>query len=246
MFKVNEGQYETILINDGIGIDENHRERIDRLGHIERFNFSSDLSIWSNKYANMINGTDSTLWHPNVNRDEHIYTFNNDICRSVYVKYNQTRRNSYDISTYRYTLPDEIFANSSDNQGFCSQVTTINGTQEIKCLPNGLFSLSPCIHCKYDKQTIHTYRLIHTYLVRGSPLTVPLPIIASNPHFLAADRSIQQAIEADHRWYVFNGMTRTNKCLSLVVMNGSRRMQFNINVVNDSRIRFESNYLLLR
>ena len=31
---------------------------------IERFNLSANILIWSNKYADMINRTDSTIWHP--------------------------------------------------------------------------------------------------------------------------------------------------------------------------------------
>jgi len=33
------------------------------------------------------------------------------------------------------------------------------------------------------------------YLVSGSPVSIPLPIIASNPHFLDADRLVQNAID---------------------------------------------------
>ncbi|CAF4337870.1 unnamed protein product, partial [Adineta steineri] len=143
---VNEAQYETILINNGVGFDINHTERIDNVGKIERFNFSTNLSIWSNKYANMINGTDSTIWHPDARKDELIYTFMNDICRSVYLKFNQTRQNSFDISTYQYTLPNDVFANSSDNEGFCLNSSTSDKIQQLKCLPSGLFSLSSCIH----------------------------------------------------------------------------------------------------
>ncbi|CAF3534142.1 unnamed protein product [Adineta steineri] len=215
---VNEAQYETILINNGIGFDINHTERIDNVGKIERFNFSTNLSIWSNKYANMINGTDSTIWHPDARKDELIYTFMNDICRSVYLKFNQTRQNSFDISTYQYTLPNDVFANSSDNEGFCLNSSTSDKIQQLKCLPNGLFSLSSCIH------------------LSGSTFAIPLPIIASNPHFLAADRSVQDAIiglmpdEMLHRSYIdIEPMTG-------IVMNGSRRMQFNLNVINDSKI----------
>ncbi|CAF3263273.1 unnamed protein product, partial [Rotaria sp. Silwood2] len=70
----------------------------------------------------------------------------------------------------------------------------------------------------------------------GSSLSIPLPIIASNPHFLATDRSVQDAVdglipdEILHRSYMDIEPTTG------IVMNGSRRMQFNINVVNDSKI----------
>lgn len=33
------------------------------------------------------------------------------------------------------------------------------------------------------------------FLVSGSSLAIPLPIIASNPHFLDADKIIQNAVE---------------------------------------------------
>jgi hypothetical protein len=92
----------------------------------------------------MINGTDSTIWHPDARKDELIYTFMNDICRSVYLKFNQTRENLFDINTYRYTVPDEVFANSSDNEGFC--------LNNKKCLPSGLFSLTSCVHCKFKNE----------------------------------------------------------------------------------------------
>ncbi|CAF2858108.1 unnamed protein product [Rotaria sp. Silwood2] len=146
---VNEAQYETILINNGVGFDENHNERLNNLGKIERFNFSTSLSIWSNKYANMINGTDSTIWHPDARKDETIYTFMNDICRSVHLKYNQTHKNLFDINTYQYIIPNDAFANISDNEGFCLNYTMTNETQQLKCLASGLFSLTPCLHCKF-------------------------------------------------------------------------------------------------
>lgn len=139
---VNEAQYETLLINSGVGSDEN----LKKLGEIERFNFSSSLSIWSNSYANMINGTDSTVWHPFVDKNERIYSFMTDICRSVYVKFNKSQENPFGINTYRYTVPDEIFANSIENEGFCEKKTFANGTEQLRCLPDGLFSMTPCIH----------------------------------------------------------------------------------------------------
>ena len=142
-------QYETLLINNGVGVDANHHERVAQVGNIERFNFSSGLAIWSNPYANMINGTDSTLWHPDIKKDELLYAFINDICRSIHLKYDQTRRNPFGINTYRYILPDDFYSNSSDNEGFCEKTTLSNGTLVLTCLPDGLFSLSPCIHCKF-------------------------------------------------------------------------------------------------
>ena len=140
----------TILVNDGVGYDANHVERINDVGRIERFNFQTNLSYWSDEFANMINGTDSTLWHPAATRTERIYSFIPDICRSVYLEYNETRQNSFSISNYRYTLPNRVFDNSTENHGFCLNYTTPNRTQERQCLPSGLFSLRSCVHCKIN------------------------------------------------------------------------------------------------
>lgn len=140
----------------------------------------------------MINGTDSSIGHPDTSKDELIYAFMNDICRSVHLKFNETYRNTFDINTYRYTLPTDLFANTSADGGFCLFDPI---QQQRKCLPNGLFSLSPCIHCEFAHYAYLISKFILSFIVSGSKLSIPLPIIASNPHFLDADRSVQVALE---------------------------------------------------
>jgi lysosome membrane protein 2 len=135
-----------VLINDGIGYDDDHQERIHRVGHIERFNFETNITFWSDEYANMINGTDSTLWHPIESKLERIFTFMPDVCRSIYLEYNETLENRFNIDTYRYTLSDSVFANSSDNRGFCLNSTSPIEATDVQCLPAGLFTLSRCVH----------------------------------------------------------------------------------------------------
>jgi hypothetical protein len=90
-------------------------------------------------------------------------------------------------------------------------------------------------------------------------MSIPLPMIASNPHFLSADMSVQSAVdgltpdESQHRTYLdiepitgskyFPCVHSSTRIFTLfvfvcflAVMNGSRRMQININIVNDSTI----------
>ncbi|CAF1499933.1 unnamed protein product [Rotaria magnacalcarata] len=206
------------LVNNGVGRDENFNDRINEVGLVERFNFESKLSYWSNEYANMINGTDSTLWHPSTRKNERIYSFISDICRSVYLDYNETLTNNFNIETYHYTLPNSVFSNSTENEGFCLNSTIANKTNELECLPSGLFSLKTCIRFP------------------ESMIAIPLPIIGSSPHFLAADPAVQNAVyglEPDdiaHRSFV------DIEPLTGIVMNGSRRLQVNLNVINDSAI----------
>lgn len=128
--------YDTFLVKNGEGNDW--------AGTNERFNYSSSLSIWSDQYANMINGTDGTIWHPNATEDERFYAFFPDICRSTYLTYSETRKDFLGTDVYRYTLPHTIFDNSTENQGFCINSTTTNKTDELHCLPSGVFTQIPC------------------------------------------------------------------------------------------------------
>ncbi|CAF2399961.1 unnamed protein product [Rotaria sp. Silwood2] len=217
---IRESRSNIFLINNGVGIDTNHAERINNVGQVERFNFENSLPFWSNEYANMINGTDSTIWHPYTTDTERIYTFISDICRSVYLDFKERRTNKYNIKNYRYTTPNSVFANSTENEGFCLNFTTSNKTHELECLSSGLFSLRTCLRLT-DNST---------------PIAIPLPIIGSSPHFLGADPSVQNGVigltpdEIKHRSFM------DIEPLTGIVMNGSRRLQINLNVINDSAI----------
>jgi hypothetical protein len=166
--------YDTFLINNGANT-------------IEAFNYSTSLAIWFDSYANMINGTDGTLWHPNATQDERIYAFYPEICRSIYLTFNETQSNICGIDLYRYTLPNTIYSNSTENQGFC-----INGTQ---CLLSGLFTQIPCQKCESIIYCFLKWMLHHNYVYLVSELFVPYPKIASNPHFLDADPIVLNAVE---------------------------------------------------
>jgi scavenger receptor class B protein 1 len=148
-FQVSGAGLNTFVINNGAGFDANHVERVNNLGKIERFNDEPTLPYWTNEYANMINGTDSTLWHPDASKTERVYAYIPDICRSIYLEFNDTRANKFNIDTYHYTFPNTVFSNSPENVGFCLNSTAVNKTHELECLPSGLFSLKTCIHRKF-------------------------------------------------------------------------------------------------
>lgn len=42
---------------------------------------SSEVDYWNTEYANMINGTDASSWHPFVQKNEKLPIFSGDICR---------------------------------------------------------------------------------------------------------------------------------------------------------------------
>jgi hypothetical protein len=96
------------------------------------------LNYYDTPSANLINGTDGTFYPPFRTRDQVMYAYNADMCRSyklVYLKDDIVD----DIDVYQFHLPENIFSNASsnpDNTGFC--------TDKDKCLGNGVMNISKC------------------------------------------------------------------------------------------------------
>ena len=49
----------------------------------------TSLDVWADSHCNAINGTDASLFHSFIEKNETLYIFTNDICRSIYVQYEQ-------------------------------------------------------------------------------------------------------------------------------------------------------------
>ena len=49
----------------------------------------TSIDVWTDSYCNAINGTDGTMFHPFIEKNETLYMFTNDICRSIYAQYEQ-------------------------------------------------------------------------------------------------------------------------------------------------------------
>jgi lysosome membrane protein 2 len=213
----------TFLINSGVDVHKDDVDRLKQVGNIEGMNGQSTVSYWSNDYANMINGTDSTIWHPDTHTDDEVYIFSSDLCRSFRLEFSEKRKNTFGIENYRFILPGNVYSNSGDHRDFCLNITR-NRTHQVECLSDGLMSMRTCIK------------------LSGSSVSIPLPIYSSFPHFLDAAPSVQNGIqglspnELKHRSFMdVEPITGT-------VMNGSRRMQVNLNVLNDSSINLISKY----
>lgn len=95
----------------------------------------------------MINGTDSTLWHPGTTVDDEVYIFTADLCRSMRLSYQKKLTNDYDIENYRFVLPSTTF-NNTLSQDFCLNTTHRKSGTRRECLPDGLMSLKTCIKCE--------------------------------------------------------------------------------------------------
>ena len=75
------------------------------------------MTNWGTPYAGMINGTEGTLFHPGVSRNDTLYVFVDQLFRSGYFTY-QKDVEQYGIQLYRFVLPPEELKNSTQDPGF--------------------------------------------------------------------------------------------------------------------------------
>lgn len=109
---------------------------INKLEQYAMWRGRSNLTWWSDKYANMINGTDGTQFSPEVSKNAVYYAFSPEICRSVFFKYESTATLK-EIKLYRFTAPKELYLSGDvypPNKGFCVP----------QCLPSGCLNVSLC------------------------------------------------------------------------------------------------------
>ncbi|KAM5194692.1 lysosome membrane protein 2 [Mantella aurantiaca] len=105
---------------------------------IVEWNNQRKLSWWTSESCNMINGTDGTTFHPLIDKDDILYMFSSDLCRSLYAIYDSTK-SVKKVSAFRFVPPAKIFANitiNPGNAGFCVPAGN--------CLPSGLLNVSEC------------------------------------------------------------------------------------------------------
>ena len=173
--------------------------RLTQAGNIEKYNGETSLPYWTNEYANRINGTDSTIWHANTKKNDDVYIFSPDLCRSLHLQYSEIHYNIFGIETLRFTLPTNVFDNIPENEGFCLNTTdSSDNSSKIECLPTGLMSLKSCLKRKFNNFNYFYLLIIVCLASGGESMLVPLPIIASSPHFLGAADSVQNAVHGLH------------------------------------------------
>ncbi|KAL4705682.1 hypothetical protein ACJJTC_018755 [Scirpophaga incertulas] len=112
------------------------------LGRITEYGARPHLPYWkTSSVCNMINGTDSGIFHPFVNKEQPLYSLNTDICRSVELRY-QNDVEYKGVSAYRFTV-NEWFLDNSDGC-YCLNLTRgIN--RPDGCLYEGAMELYSCL-----------------------------------------------------------------------------------------------------
>uniref|UniRef100_A0A8C8DM32 Lysosome membrane protein 2 n=1 Tax=Oryzias sinensis TaxID=183150 RepID=A0A8C8DM32_9TELE len=107
-------------------------------GRVKTWKGQSKLTFWTSEESNRIQGSDGSSFHPLLKKDERIYIFTPDLCRTIYMDF-EKEVEVKGIPAYRFTPPRSVFASkeeNSDNEGFC--------VSKKECLGTGVLKVSPC------------------------------------------------------------------------------------------------------
>ncbi|KAJ8262697.1 hypothetical protein COCON_G00151540 [Conger conger] len=107
-------------------------------GRIDTWNGLSKMTWWSSNQSNMINGTDGSAFHPLLSKNELLYIFAADLCRSIHLGF-EADVEVKGIPAYRFAPPKDVLASPEDNPanaGFCVPAG--------QCLSTGVLKVSVC------------------------------------------------------------------------------------------------------
>ncbi len=108
----------------------------------KRWEGKDHLDLWLTKYANMLNGTDGRQFAPRVKKNDRIYIFIVQLCRSLYITYDRELTDQ-DIDVYRFAVPQELFLNGSvdpDNAAFYPNGFLPTGILDVRKCRGGVVS----------------------------------------------------------------------------------------------------------
>ncbi|XP_068429658.1 lysosome membrane protein 2c isoform X2 [Clinocottus analis] len=124
--------------SDGEYVFFTGQENYKDFARVDTWNGDSKLSWWTSDECNKINGTNGASFHPIITKDETLYMFSSDLCRSLYVLFEE-EVTVKGIPGYRFSPPSMVFANNTvnpANAGFCVPAEN--------CLGSGVLNVSPC------------------------------------------------------------------------------------------------------
>ncbi|CAG0902808.1 unnamed protein product, partial [Cyprideis torosa] len=209
------GLYLNNETDDGWYNIKNGADDIKEVGVVAEWEYSDVLpaSYWlgnksdsSDSECHKIIGTDGTMFHPNMDKDEKVYIFNTDLCRSIYAVYRKEIEHR-GIKGYRYEVPEEVlygWEKNPDNRCFCLE--ELDNSEA--CLGDGLLDLSGCEN--------------------------HVPLIMSLPHFLSAEQSTMDMVagglspsEEEHQTYL------EIEPLTGLPLRLAKKVQFNLKISHE-------------
>ena len=136
------------------------------LSKISSYNGSEYLKIWNGKQCNKVQGSDGATFNPYIQRQEQLWFFNDQLCRSMPLVFDSQVK-SGELPGYRFVPHDNVFKIDFDkypeNECFC------DGEELCDMIGDGMFAVSKC--------------------------QFNAPIILSWPHFLHANQTFFDKIE---------------------------------------------------
>ncbi|XP_034458531.1 lysosome membrane protein 2-like isoform X2 [Hippoglossus hippoglossus] len=124
--------------NDGEFVYHTGEQNYMDYGRVKTWKGQSQLTFWKTDDSNSINGSDGSAFHPLLEKNERIYIFTPDLCRSIYMEF-EKEVEVKGILAYRFTPPPSVLASKEENpanEGFC--------VTPKECLGTGLLKVSPC------------------------------------------------------------------------------------------------------
>ncbi|XP_061589663.1 lysosome membrane protein 2-like isoform X2 [Cololabis saira] len=124
--------------NDGEFVFHTGVENYLDYGRVKTWKGRSQLTFWTSEESNVINGSDGGAFHPLLQKDERLYIFTPDLCRTIYMEFEKDVEVK-GIPAYRFTPPRSVLASKEENpanEGFC--------VTPKECLGTGLLKVSPC------------------------------------------------------------------------------------------------------
>nr|XP_019937947.1 PREDICTED: lysosome membrane protein 2-like isoform X1 [Paralichthys olivaceus] len=124
--------------NDGEFVYHTGEQNYMDYGRVQTWKGQSTLTFWKSDQSNSINGSDGSAFHPLLDKNERIYIFTPDLCRSIYMEF-EKEVEVKGIQAYRFTPPRSVMASKEENpanEGFC--------VTPKECLGTGLLKVSPC------------------------------------------------------------------------------------------------------
>ncbi|KAJ8706232.1 hypothetical protein PYW08_010858 [Mythimna loreyi] len=121
-----------------------------KYGIINRYNMRDKLQHWTTDECNSIAGSDGSIFPPHITKNQTLAVYDKDLCRLLPLRFLKEVTIG-GIQAYRFTPPDDVFANNEHNKCFCPAGPP--------CSPDGLFNVSLC---QYDSPIMLSFP--HFYL----------------------------------------------------------------------------------
>jgi len=137
------------------------------LSKISLFNGKNSLGIWSeenSKTCNKVQGSDGATFNPYIQKDETLWFFNDQLCRSLPLVFDKSVKSKGEMPGYRFVPREDVFKMDfkkyPENQCFCDD------EELCKIIGDGMFAVPKC--------------------------QFKAPIVLSWPHFLHANETFRK------------------------------------------------------